>query len=82
MCGASSVNLFVQSARLVDAFPTQRIPWYAGLDTYNTAVRVRVTWSPPPPPPPPTPNIGDKYLCVQTHTGKTIAIDTKLGPSV
>jgi len=63
---ASSVDLFVQGASLVDAFPTQRIPWFAGLGTYNTAVRVHA--------------VADSMgmaICVKTLTGKTITLDVE-----
>jgi len=39
--GAESIDLFVQVESLKNPFPTQRIPWFAGLDAYNTAVQVR-----------------------------------------
>jgi len=76
---ASSVDLFVQGASLVDAFPTQRIPWFAGLGTYNTAVRVHAvaeetTCS----------NMGmliktsmGMQIFVKTLTGKTITLDVE-----
>eukprot|EP00618_Florenciella_parvula_P001242 CAMPEP_0119469228 /NCGR_PEP_ID=MMETSP1344-20130328/2640_1 /TAXON_ID=236787 /ORGANISM="Florenciella parvula, Strain CCMP2471" /LENGTH=528 /DNA_ID=CAMNT_0007501775 /DNA_START=134 /DNA_END=1720 /DNA_ORIENTATION=+ len=68
---ASSVDLFVQGASLVDAFPTQRIPWFAGLDTYNTAVRVHAvaketTCS----------NMG-MQIFISTLTGKIITLDVE-----
>ena len=38
--GDSSLNLFVKAAQVQDVFPMHPIKWFAGLDEYDTAVRI------------------------------------------